>query len=328
MNVRSSLFAVPFLLLAPAFALAASVDLNPVRDNTLFEIPDGTLSNGAGQQLYVGLTHLSPGFALRRGLIQFDLSSIPGGSTITNVTLKLHCSVASPPPNPAQQLIKIHRVTTTWGESTSDAGLPGGSGATAEPGDATWLYRFFSTVPWATPGGTFHPTASVTGFVGGPGFYTFGPTAQLIQDVQTWINAPPANFGWMLFGDEAVQGARRFESREATDPALRPTLHVDFNPTVGVEPAASRVDFGVRSIDPNPVSRTARVSLTLATSEPARLEVIDLAGRRLGAREIGSLGPGEHVVSFPELAASPAGIYWVRLTQGARTARTKAAVMP
>src|SRR5262245_41375155 len=173
MNVRSTLVIVPFLMLAPALALANSVDLTPIHDNTMFESPDGALSDGAGTQIYVGLSHLSPGFALRRALLQFDLSSIPGGSTITNVTLKLHCSQASPPPNPAQQPIKIHRATATWGEGASDAGLPGGSGAAAEPGDATWLYRFYDTVPWATPGGTFQPTASATGLVGNVGFYTF-----------------------------------------------------------------------------------------------------------------------------------------------------------
>jgi len=84
MNVRSTLVIVPFLMLAPALALANSIDLTPSHDNTLFEIPDGSLSNGAGEQLYVGLSHLAPGFALRRALVQFDLSAIPGGSTITN----------------------------------------------------------------------------------------------------------------------------------------------------------------------------------------------------------------------------------------------------
>src|SRR5262249_22586027 len=159
----------------------------------------------------------------------------------------------------------------------------------------TWLDRFFPGSPWATPGGTFATTVSASTLVGDVGFYAFGPTAQLIQEVQTWVNASPSNFGWVLIGNESVQGARRFESREATDPTLRPVLHVDYTPgAAGVEPGAARVAFGMRRIEPNPVSRAARVSLTLANADAAELAVVDLQGRRLASRAVGSLGAGEH----------------------------------
>ncbi len=46
---------------------------------------------------------------------------------------------------------------------------------------------------------------------------------------------------------------------------------------------------------PNPaVAGQLTVAFTLPNAEPARLELIDVSGRRLAARDVGSLGPGRH----------------------------------
>jgi hypothetical protein len=59
------------------------------------------------------------------------------------------------------------------------------------------------------------------------------------------------------------------------------------------------------------------VQFTLPTGEPAALELIDIAGRRVAGREVGSLGAGSHAVDFASGSRMPPGIYLVRLTQGA-----------
>ena len=55
---------------APA-AFGATVVLEPVRDNTLYEHPTGALSNGAGDSLYCGTTS---GNWRRRALLAFDVA--------------------------------------------------------------------------------------------------------------------------------------------------------------------------------------------------------------------------------------------------------------
>ena len=62
------------------------------RDNTLYESSTGSLSNGSGTYLFAGRTDVSS--ELRRGLLYFDLSSIPAGS---NVEVRMQCSDGAGP---------------------------------------------------------------------------------------------------------------------------------------------------------------------------------------------------------------------------------------
>jgi hypothetical protein len=78
---------------------------------------------------------------------------------------------------------------------------------------------------------------------------------------------------------------------------------------------------------PNPAMGRLKVSFTLATSAPARLELIDLAGRRVLSREVGSWGAGSHVVPIAAGVGVAPGIYVVRLTQGALVVSTKAVLI-
>jgi hypothetical protein len=47
--------------------------------------------------------------------------------------------------------------------------------------------------------------------------------------------------------------------------------------------------------------------------------LLDVSGRELAAREVGSLGPGRHLVRLDAAGHTPPGIYWLRLTQGGRS---------
>jgi hypothetical protein len=71
--------------------------------------------------------------------------------------------------------------------------------------------------------------------------------------------------------------------------------------------------LGVR---PNPSSADLRIAFTLPDDGPARVEVMDLSGRRILARELGAFGPGEHELDLNEGKAMPSGIYLVRFTRG------------
>lgn len=67
---------------------------------------------------------------------------------------------------------------------------------------------------------------------------------------------------------------------------------------------------------PNPTFAAPRIAFTLPDASPARLELIDLAGRRVRAADVGVLGAGRHVVDFGSGAAIAPGLYFARLTRG------------
>jgi hypothetical protein len=86
-----------------------------------------------------------------------------------------------------------------------------------------------------------------------------------------------------------------------------------------------QAEFALKGARPNPSNGPLTLSFSLATSAPARLEVVDLSGRRVYERQVGDLGAGFHVVRLD--TNLPAGIYAVRLTQGSRTLTTKATIV-
>lgn len=216
-----------FLLLAASAARADQVTLVSIRDNTLYENGGGELSNGAGPTMFAGRT-LQGSPDIRRALVAFDVAgSIPSGSVITAARLRLFMSATVS----GAQSVTLHRVTASWGEGISNAGPSGGMGAISEPGDATWVHRFFDTTTWGSPGGTFVAAASATVPVVGFNFYTWGSTAQTVADVQGWLTSPATNFGWLLRGNESAAGtAKRFDTRENGTVGNRPILIVDYTP--------------------------------------------------------------------------------------------------
>ena len=207
-------------------ATADTAVLQAAADNTLYENKLGEVSNGSGAYFFVGDTG---SFGARRGLVRFDVAgSVPAGSTITSASLRLHMSRT----RVGAFDIYVARVLSAWGEGISDAGDPGGAGTIAEAGDATWIHRSYPSVNWATPGGDFAPGgASAVTLVDAVGFYTWSGSAILISDVQSWLNDPATNHGWILVGLEAGdRTAKRFDSRENVDPLVRPTLTIEFTP--------------------------------------------------------------------------------------------------
>jgi hypothetical protein len=203
---------------------AAVRTLSAAADNTLYQNPAGTLSNGAGPGVFVGSTS---GLLVRRAVVRFDTAPIiPFGSTVNSAEYRLTLNRPSVGPYAS---IDIHRLTASWGEGASNAstmGEPGGAGTLATAGDATWIHRAFNTTTWSTPGGDFAP-ASASATPAQVGVVAFSSTA-LNNDVQRWIDTPTENFGWLAkVSDESVAGsAMRFDSREAG--AAGPALVVNF----------------------------------------------------------------------------------------------------
>jgi hypothetical protein len=173
--------------------------------------------------MFAGLTQQG---SIRRALVEFDVSSIPAGSTVTGVTLTLYMAQTTG----GASDVSVSRVLASWGEGTSNSGSSGGSGAPSTLGDATWIHRFFDTTMWANPGGDFDAAASSVKSVAGVGSYSWA-SAGLVADVQAWVDGAAGNDGWMLRGDESTAGsAKRFATREATTDSQRPMLEVTYVP--------------------------------------------------------------------------------------------------
>jgi hypothetical protein len=85
--------------------------------------------------------------------------------------------------------------------------------------------------------------------------------------------------------------------------------------------------FALHGTLPNPSGPDLRIAFTLPEAAPATLELLDLAGRRLESQEVGSLGPGRHVVQLGRRGSVPSGLYVVRLTRAGRSLTMKAVVI-
>jgi len=213
-------------------ASANIVNIMPSKDNTLYEYDpaEGDHSNGAGFHFFAGENGMGE---LRRGVLAFDVAgTIPPGSTIIAVTLSMNMSMTQA----GAVTVELHKLLADWGEGTSHAPMGEGDGAPATPNDATWRHRFFDTVFWTTQGGDFSATVSASQSVGGIGQYTWS-SAQMVADVQSWLDNPASNFGWLVLGGEtAIAMAKRFDSRESASP---PILTIEFTgPRMAPSPRA------------------------------------------------------------------------------------------
>jgi hypothetical protein len=256
---------VAFLALAP-HAWSASVTIGASKDNTIFENVANRSAGGAAG-VFVGTAGAQTSAAARRGLMAFDVAAaVPSGATIKGAELTLHLALTG---GGMDQSISLHRLTVDWGEGNAGSSTPtvrtSGNGFTAVAGDATWNARFHTTTPWSNPGATgdFLPVASastiVTDDVESP--FTWLSTPAMVADVQTWLDNPAMNFGWLLINADEVNigTAMAFYSRSATvnaggdplDLTARPALTITYVP----EPAAGIL---VLSIWPLMFARRAR----------------------------------------------------------------------
>ena len=187
---------------------------------------DVDLSNGAGNHFFAGRT--GQGY-IRRAVLAFDIAgSIPPGSAIISVRLSMHLSRGGGNGTPT---IELHKLIADWGEGTSVASGQEGQGALATTNDATWRHRFYDTTFWLAQGGDFAVTVSASQSVGGLGTYTWS-SAQMVADVQSWLNDPPTNFGWLVRGDESTSGTtKRFDTRESASPPVLTIEYTTATPT-------------------------------------------------------------------------------------------------
>ena len=242
----------------------ATVDLTPIKDNTLYQTG---ASNGAGSYVFVGRTKNG---SLRRAVVAFDVAgNIPAGATIDDVTLTMNMSRTTA----GSRTISLRKLTADWGEAGSNAPSEEGNGTAAQTGDATWTQAFLDGAAWSNAGGDFSGTVSANESVGGDGSYSWS-AAQMTSDVQSWLDGPSTNFGWILIGNEnSNRTAKRFDSKEHGTVSSRPKLSVTY--TLATPTFALSVN--TTSVDEDSSTITATVDLTDpgATASTADFNTVD-----------------------------------------------------
>ncbi|HUB24355.1 MAG TPA: hypothetical protein VL992_02920 [Tepidisphaeraceae bacterium] len=147
----------------------------------------------------------------KRGLIEFNIAAaVPAGATITGVSLQMTVGQVagsgggSGGGSGAAETISLFDESQAWGQPTNIAGSTSfggtGHGAAPDPGDATWNYAFYNTMAWNIAGGDWSSSltdiadASVTGTLTA---FTWS-SANMVADVQNWLDNPTGNFGWII----------------------------------------------------------------------------------------------------------------------------------
>jgi len=85
------------------------------------------------------------------------------------------------------------------------------------------------------------------------------------------------------------------------------------------------ISFALRGVSPNPSKGPFGINFSLPDGKKATLSVFDVSGRRVAAREVGSLGAGRHNVTLGK--SLKAGVYMIRLDREGASLTTRAAVI-
>jgi ferric-dicitrate binding protein FerR (iron transport regulator) len=192
---------VPRMLPRPLRELTFQDGVSPVpayagtRDTFLSEL-NATHPYGANTTLQVdGDNPGGTGKELRM-LLRWDLSAVPRGSKVQEAALILQVSMPSEPP------YVLHAMKRSWSEP-----------------EATWQTS-------GRDAGT-----SVLGFAlpAGPSEFVFPLNAEGVALVQSWIDAPASNFGFMMTAPKNSSGMKA-HARESTEVGKRPRLVVTITP--------------------------------------------------------------------------------------------------
>jgi len=223
---------------------AATVVVPAKHDASIFRDNPNNASGG-GVGLHAGTNGSG---ALFRALVSFDLSDVPAGSTIQSAVLTMYLGDFAGGGGGTGMLtatIGLHRVAASWGEAGTQAPEPMSQdsfmgitqGEPAEEGDVTWNARFHfaaGSTRWTAPGGDFSALASASHAVGRElgAAYQWPSTPAVVNDVQSWLDNPATNNGWLLVNQDetSVRTFRAFYSRNATTTAFHPTLTITFEP--------------------------------------------------------------------------------------------------
>ena len=193
--------------------------------------------------------------------------------------------------------------------------LPANLRVTAPVGGEQWITGTRQTLAWSRGPGVLAVDVALSR----DGGASWQVLARGVTDTTwTWnVTGPYTTRARLRVGDPAVPGRAAVSDSSF---AVIPAALLD---------AGGRIHSGLalRGVWPNPARSSASVWFTLAGDAPARLELLDLAGRRVRALGLEGLGAGLHRADLEGTGSLPPGLYLVRLSQADRQATGKLVVM-
>ncbi len=227
-----------------AVGAAETVSIAARKNNTIYS--ESQFTNGGGQHFFAGTNQQNN---YRRSIISFDVAgSVPAGSTVAGASLTLHMSRTHLTAAPV--VVHLHRCLAPWGEGSVVGPSGEGGGGAPGLGDATWSFNAYDTSRWNAAGGDYAALSSGSALVSNDiGFFTWSSPG-LVPDLQSWLDAAPTNFGWVLVAEGEGQRpvtAKRFDSRRNDVAEFRPVLQIVYTPAQsdgGVPDAGGDRDAG------------------------------------------------------------------------------------
>lgn len=230
--------------------------------DTEITIAAPTANFGARTDFHAGYSTVGNTY---KGLIKFDLSSLPDNAIIISATLSLYCTAED---STSDATVNVRRSLVEWYE-----GVKNGVAPDAGQDGSTWNLRNANgSVAWASGGagggsGTdYASSATDSKSITTTGqFFDFNVKA----DVQAFLNGSATNHGWWILVDAILATNRKyFASSDSATAAQRPKLVIvysdplvanlagtstitaslgTYNPSLNLQPsAATSIDTYIR----------------------------------------------------------------------------------
>jgi hypothetical protein len=150
------------------------------------------------------------------------------------------------------------------------------------------------------------------------------PLSGIAIGASLWRGAGQYGEFWQGAISQVALWPRALSAAEIFPPLDR--RRVDLERAQATATAAAPQTLELAGAWPNPARGSFQVRFALPTSAQARLELIDVSGRRIEARDVGALGAGRHVVTMGAGKRQP-GMYWLRLAQSGRALVSRVAAV-
>lgn len=265
--------------------LLAQTTLNLRPDATLgkdayYKDATPTLNQGTHAD-FTALAWTNGGAVVARSIIEFDLTSIPAGSTINSAYLSLYNNSTSSNNSGEHSNLSgsnsatLRRITTSWNEFS-----------------VTW-----NNQPSATNSNEVVLPASTTIYED----YTNINVTQLVQDM---VDMPGSSFGFMIsLQTEQYYRALIFSSSDHADPNNHPELVITYTLPSAISELNSISNLLAY---PNPSVGNIMVELLHSENEPSELKLFDQLGKLIRTVPVNQL----EKINI-ERNDLPAGIYFL-----------------
>lgn len=186
-------------------------------EDTVVSSTNSTYNYGIADEFFVN--------ANAKGLIKFDLSTIPAGTTITSAKISLYAT-ANQASSATYSVHEILSANGDWQEGNEND-------EEAEVLYPSWDYKDTgNSIAWAgsaglsTAGVDYRATAedTYTGTISNNTRYEFDLTT---ATVQSWIDTPSSNYGLLL--RTASANTVNFATKEVTNPRRAPQLIIQYS---------------------------------------------------------------------------------------------------